>query len=299
MGDSAPLIKQRNERAREELASDIDVLADRLNVRKQVDYKKQHIVESIKGRLGMATQVHGSVDAQHQHGALGTIRENKVASAMVAIGAAQLLRSIARHANFDMPATVAGGGDGVSAGAGEVMRRAAEVADQASVTASDAKDAVVERASTVSAVAGERAGEVVGSVRETVPTSRVEIEQAASGHLTAFGIGAFALGAIIGALAPKTRFEDEHLGDVREELVDTVQQRAIEAKDAVQTAAGEAKDTVKGAVGESLEHAERPAAAAQPGPGAAASRTGRITSSKGSTRDAGEVGLGNGSRLEV
>lgn len=275
MGQDPQLIRQRNERAREDLANDINTLGDKLNVKKQVGQAKDEMVGKVKDRIGMSH--HSSSNGGGGDNAMvGAVKEHPLAALALGFGASRLLgawksKHDAQQSTVHGQAYAAPGyvyeeevyietqglaGDGGQGGVKDrVGGRASDAADTVKHKAGtvrhkaeDLKGAAAERASGLRDSAGETADNVqqrASQAVEQMPTGTDEWSRIIRNNLPVFGIGAFALGAIAGLSAPKTRIEQQKLGSVRENLVDTVQEKGSQVRDAVQHSLEEGVETAR------------------------------------------------------
>lgn len=293
MGQDPQVIKERNERAREELAEDIHALSDKLNVKKQAGAKRDEVVGKVKDKLGMnentSTSGGGNAVAHQANDVFNVVKHKPLATLAFGYGASKLL-SAWRETHSHHPSTgnrrllgtygntepytghtYAGEWEeetpglrdraGSAAGsvkdkAGSVVGKVSGVAGGAGSKVSDAGSSVGSKVSDVGSTVGSRAQDMAQGVTSHVPTSGTELEHSVRNNLTAWGIGAVAVGAIAGLLAPSTRFEDERLGEVKENLVDTVQEKASVAKDAGQQVLDQAKETAKDGLSQAKETAK-------------------------------------------
>ena len=99
-------------------------------------------------------------------------------------------------------------------------------------SAADAYEAARERTSSAYQAAREAAGGAVGTARETVRTAGRRTADGVEANPMAAVVGGLALGAIAGALLPKTRGEDKVLGTAGRKVADTARQAVRAAKDA-------------------------------------------------------------------
>jgi hypothetical protein len=265
MGRDAQVIRHRNEQAREALADDLHALSEKLDVKKQVARKKTDIVDNIKGKMGMDTTHNGnghstSVGSKSEANAiLDAIKEHPVAAAALTIGTRTLVKSWLSHhhevqhgtvqpvAAYPTPGTTVSSSQGSSLG-----DKASSAKDAVTDTASDVKDKAMDVGGTIADsvssgtdMVAAKVGDARTKAAEVLPTTRPEIESTVRDNLPLFGIAALALGAMAGMLAPRTKLEDERLGELSDKLVDTVQEKAVEVKDAVQHGASDAIDSAK------------------------------------------------------
>jgi hypothetical protein len=267
------LIKRHNEYVREQVVHDLEALEEKLNVKRQVSAKAHTVVEKAKGTLGM------NQDGQ-VHGVGGFARKNAVPLAAVGLGGALLARNAAqmKSSNDHNGTYIAADGTPYAYGAQPTYESSASsdegMKDKLTGKAGDAKSAVTGKASDVkSSVAGKASDvkDTVGSkasdVKDTVSDagtmvavraselkdkvpSRYEAKRMAKENAPVLGIAALAIGAIAGALAPRTRMEEQKLAPVQEGVLDkakeTVTDKVDMAKDAVQSGVDTVKDEMGG-----------------------------------------------------
>jgi ElaB/YqjD/DUF883 family membrane-anchored ribosome-binding protein len=164
-----------------------------------------------------------------------------------------------------------GGNDAEASGALATVRQ----------SAADAYESARERTSSAYQVAREKAGDAYQSARETArDAGRRTADGVEANPLAAF-VGGLALGAIAGALVPKTRQEDKVLGSVGRKLTDTARQAAQAAKDAGREQIEELGLNKDGLQSKLSDFAERAAGAVRNSAGAAgeavANKTGSNT----------------------
>ena len=152
-------------------------------------------------------------------------------------------------------------GERVSGAAGSARERAADVAgsarESAAHLAGSVRESAARAAGTARQVAGtvrERASMVAGTTRERVSyaadTARHQAERVRSGydHLVqeqplALGAIGLAIGAVLGAVAPRTRQEDRLMGATRDRLAHDLEDAAREPLERAVQAASAAADT--------------------------------------------------------
>lgn len=245
MGEKPQVIKKRNERVREELATDLEALGEKLDVKSQIRHKKDDVLGRVRGKVGMSHHS-GNGNGHEASGGeaiLQIVRHHPLATIALGYGAKTLLSSWneqhAHRSSYKRPLTdrATGLASGVGERASGLASGAGDAATLAGVRASELKDSAEDAATMVGVRASEvkdAAGEWTQQARQQLPSSADELNQTIRHNFTAFSIGALAAGAILGLLAPKTRLEDENLGPIRENIVDTVQEQAGNAKEAVQ-----------------------------------------------------------------
>jgi len=91
----------------------------------------------------------------------------------------------------------------------------------------------------VASKAEEYAGDVTSAVRTTGRQAQNQLQRLMSTNPFLVGVGALAVGAAIGVMAPETESENEWMGEARETVLDRAQDMARTAATRVQDAAGE------------------------------------------------------------
>lgn len=146
----------------------------------------------------------------------------------------------------------------------QAERRVTEIGDQLRETAVDAKERVQETAAQLEARAQR-------GMRRTKQTFIETMEE----NPLALGAAALAIGALVGASLPSTRYENRLMGEKRDEMFDEAKERLQETSQKVQNVAREAKDA---AVDTAKEEADKQNLRPQAKLGSTASTTGQSTS---------------------
>lgn len=107
-----------------------------------------------------------------------------------------------------------------------------ESADKAGTFAKDKASAAAAAAQDAMATAKDRAGELLGSARETATQARRKTADGIDASPVAALLGGLALGALAAAVLPRTRKEDEVLGNLGGKINDTARNAATAAKEA-------------------------------------------------------------------
>jgi gas vesicle protein len=293
MDSGTQVIRDHNERQRELVAQDLRDLGDRLDPRWQVARAREGLahtahdkLDSFKEKLPMETPHNPAVRAALHH---------PLATAAFLWGGFHLARAMQGahsngHSNY---ASSSGGGlmnrmsdmrtgvqDGLSSAGSKVGDVTSSVGERASSAATSVQDSATNAASTVQDAAASAAGTVqetaasmAGSVQETagaavdrvrsvLPADMQEANNMAANGLPVVGAAAFAAGALIGYFAPNTSFEDEKLAPVRDDLMDTVTEKASEVKDAATSVATDAASRISDEVKEAASHVKEEATSA-------------------------------------
>lgn len=220
------------ERTRERIASTVDHLQTRLNPRTMMNDAMSNAVDSLQDR------------GKHMvDSARATVREHPIAASAVALTAAALAigrkRLTSKDYSFDAYEDVYGGDmkDGYEPTAEAtndrpgVLSRARERAGDAKATVSDRAHAARDYTSDKLHAAAERTAEYADRAKAKAGRAK---RRAADGFdaspLTGALVGV-AAGALLGLLLPRTRKEDELLGETRDKLADAAKAAAKAAAD--------------------------------------------------------------------
>jgi ElaB/YqjD/DUF883 family membrane-anchored ribosome-binding protein len=248
------------ERTRADMSETVDAIQDRLSPENLKEQAKDKVKEATVGRAQEA----GS-------GIVGTIRQNPVPAALTGIGLGWLLISARRQsagqearlyrrpyspsgypppydATYDYPPRYEETGSS-GASPGQALGRAR---DSAGETASQAQ----EKAGQVASQAQDKVGQVAGRAQDRVSRlgdqARYQARRASGGFQrmlreNPLTVGALAvgLGAGVGLAIPETAKEHQVMGEARDNLVETVQEKAQDAQQKVQRVAEEAQSAAK------------------------------------------------------
>lgn len=140
--------------------------------------------------------------------------------------------------------------------ADSVRERAAEMRESISSTASERADEVRYRAQRSQEVAQQRAMEAQERAREQARRAKQSFWNQMESNPLAMGALALAAGTVVGLVIPGTEYEDELLGETRDQLVDEAKAAARETAERVQTAA---QETGKHVMEEAKQEAKRQA----------------------------------------
>jgi hypothetical protein len=186
---------------------------------------------------------------------LGTqAKNNPMPIALVGIGLAWLMAS-----GKNPPARYSYSSSGPSLGerAGEMRDKASGMASSMSDKASGMASSTKARLSDTTQAVGDRIRQARDTLTSTGQSARHQVERARSGmdymmreQPLALGAIGVAIGAIFAAMAPRTRKEDELMGDTRDRLLD-------QAKEAGKEKLEQAKEVANTAVGAATKEAEQ------------------------------------------
>jgi ElaB/YqjD/DUF883 family membrane-anchored ribosome-binding protein len=125
-------------------------------------------------------------------------------------------------------------------------------------SAAEAYEAARERTTAAYQAARERAGTAYGSARETARSAGRRTADGVDANPLAAVVGGLALGAIAGALLPRTRKEEELLGPIGRRATETAREAAQAAKDAAREQIDElglSRDGIQRRLGEFTDRA--------------------------------------------
>ncbi len=267
-GDSAEVERLRADIAstRVELGHTIDAIQERLSPARLKQEAKDTVREATIGRVKQMAKNAGDKAGDAGRGIFEIMRDNPVPVAMIGLGAGWLLMNSRKRsqtqsglqvvndrnalgyesAYVDGRTDMRGGVIGrtretVSDAAQSLGERVSDVGSAVKNAASDVAEKVTEVASDV----GERVGETVSQVSDT---GERQLQRARYTYEETPWVGAavaLALGAAAGLSIPRTRREDELLGDKRDALLDRARETGREKLEAVRTVAEEVIDDVK------------------------------------------------------
>jgi ElaB/YqjD/DUF883 family membrane-anchored ribosome-binding protein len=235
------------ERTRADMSETVDAIQERLSPENLKEQTKDRVKEATVGRA----QETGS-------GIVETIRANPLPAALTGIGLGWLLVSARRSGSSGQPSyrDRAYGyppryeDRGVSgSSAGQALGRAR---DSVGETASRAQEKVGDAASEAQDRAGEVASRAQDRVSNLADQARYQARRASGGfqrmlreNPLTMGALAVGTGAAVGLAIPQSAQEHEAMGEARDNLVETVQEKAQEAQQKVQRVAEEAQSAAK------------------------------------------------------
>jgi hypothetical protein len=188
-------------------------------------------------------------------------RSNPLPMALIGLGLGMLIlqnrTSSSRSYNYDYESSRRGRGRGRGRNKGNdrdqsnqqsILGRAGETASDVANTAysgvTGAASTAYEGVSTAASTAYDQVGNVGSTVRHYAGQAQDQYEQYLETSPLAVGAVALALGAAVGFTIPATEYENEWMGEYREDLVQKAQEVARGAIDKVQQVAGEVSRTV-------------------------------------------------------
>jgi ElaB/YqjD/DUF883 family membrane-anchored ribosome-binding protein len=244
-------------RTRERMGETVEALGAQLNPSLLKQRVKDSVREATIGRVqDMASNTKNKV-VNSGRGLVNVVRENPIPAAMIAgglgwiifgrrAGARQEVRTVADlEADVDLyeyeSASVGGQasiarGDGASAQAGSRER--------------SAKERITSSAQNVARSVGDKAQDLASGVGNTARAGGERVADTFEENPLVLGALAAAAGLAVGFAFPSTQRESQIMGSKRDELVDTVREKASEAKDRVQSAVERTKSEVKSTIGE-------------------------------------------------
>jgi ElaB/YqjD/DUF883 family membrane-anchored ribosome-binding protein len=245
--DRVEIERTEIERTRAEMGETVDAIQERISPENLKEQAKDRVKEATVGRA----QETGS-------GIVETIRANPLPAALTGIGLGWLLVSARGSGSSDRPSyrDRAYGyppryeDQGVSgSSAGQALGQAR---DSVGESASRAQDKMGDAASEAQGRAGEVASRAQDRVSNLADQARFQARRASGGfqrmlreNPLTMGALAIGTGAAVGLAIPQTTREHEAMGEARDNLVDTVQEKAQEAQQKVQRVAEEAQSAAK------------------------------------------------------
>lgn len=129
--------------------------------------------------------------------------------------------------------------------ASDVRERAGEAVSEARHRASDTMHDVQDRAGEVMSEARSRARHMGRTARRSARRAEHRVEDFVDDNPLLAGLVAAGAGALLGSLLPSTRFEDERMGPVRDDLMHQASDMADEARERARHVAEDAKEELK------------------------------------------------------
>jgi ElaB/YqjD/DUF883 family membrane-anchored ribosome-binding protein len=273
-------IKEQIEQTRTQMSETINAIEEKLsfsNISGQVSEHINNAVETAKGAvydatLGKAENImknigRGINDVSETVGDAGThavkyARQNPLPLALIGLGIGMLIMQSSRSRS-----SYGNGSSGYRSHYNQGDSTLRQFADTSGKALSGAKDSITHAAGSAYEGVGHAAGSAYEGVSNAANSAYQGVSKIASttGHQIqnvahkaqnqyertlednplAIGAIALAVGAIVGLAIPSTQYENEWMGDTRENLVHTVEDAARDAFSKVQEVAGEVTKTVQ------------------------------------------------------
>jgi hypothetical protein len=163
----------------------------------------------------------------------GSVKQNPLPVALVSIGLAWLMAAGKKPGEYSSYDTDFG-----PSTTDKLRGRASDTFERASGTMRSAKQSLTQTAHSMR----ERASSVGQSARQQVDRAKSGMDYMLREQPLALGAIGLAIGAVVAAMAPRTRKEDELMGEARDRLMDQAAQAAKEKLDEVQRVATAAKE---------------------------------------------------------
>ena len=241
-GRSPDTILAEIERTRGEMDTTLTAIEQRLTPGQLVDQGLDYLRNT------------GANEFVHNLG--GQVKNNPMPIALVGIGIAWLMAS-GRKPPQSQYSSDHWYSDTATSGAAALRDQASGMTQSAKDKMSQGSQAVKERISAVGSslssagqAASERVGNLTDSARNQVGRAREGVDYMLREQPLALGAIGVAIGAIFAAMAPRTRKEDELLGDTRDRLMD-------QAKEVGKEKLEQAKEVANVAVGAVTKEAEK------------------------------------------
>jgi ElaB/YqjD/DUF883 family membrane-anchored ribosome-binding protein len=229
-----------------------DILAEIEQTRHEMD----STLTAIEHRLTPGQLVDQGLDYLRNSGANefvqnlgGQVKYNPLPVALVGLGVAWLMASSKnpppRHGSDSYTSSLSGG-------TGEMRDKASGMMSSAKSRVSDGTQAVGDRVrqardslSSASQSARQRIGDLSDSARHQMDRARGGIDYMMREQPLALGAVGLAIGAVLAAMAPRTRKEDELMGETRDQLMEKAKQAGQETLQQTTEAARKGVEQVK------------------------------------------------------
>jgi ElaB/YqjD/DUF883 family membrane-anchored ribosome-binding protein len=209
-----------------------DILAEIDRTRHEMDYT----LGAIERRLTPGQLVDQGIDYLRQSGAnefvqnlAGQVKYNPLPVSLVGIGIAWLMAAGKKQPDYES----------TSASSGE---RAGQIKDKLSEGAQGMRD----RATAATQSAKERIGALGSSARDQVDRAKSGMDYMIREQPLALAAVGVAIGAVLAAMAPRTRQEDELMGETSDRIKEQAKDTGKEKLEQVKQAAQEVAPTQKG-----------------------------------------------------
>jgi ElaB/YqjD/DUF883 family membrane-anchored ribosome-binding protein len=238
MGEATDVIRRDIDNTQRELAATAGEIQRRLTPR----YIANQARESVR-RTSVNTT----------NSIIDRIKENPIPAALVGVGLFMLFRNGgSRHHDYQVeftPAVEFEDDSSLRARVDDVKEKASHLADRAQNKASEIADRAQNKASEIADRAQNKASELADRAQARTRMATRQTEDFFRDNPLIAGLAVAALGAIIGGVVPETHFENQLMGEKRDELLDRgkdIAQEGIErAKHVAQATAETAKNTAK------------------------------------------------------
>jgi ElaB/YqjD/DUF883 family membrane-anchored ribosome-binding protein len=237
-GDRRPQeIQAEIERTRAEMDGTLSAIEQRLTpgqlVDQGLDYLRHSGAEEFASNLG------------------GSVKQNPLPVALVGIGLAWLM-ALGRN-----PAQHGGAMSSRHLGerAGDTMHRASQAAGSARQKIGETAQSARARAGQIGETARARAGQLGDTASREMARARSGIEHMVKEQPLALGAIGLAIGAVLAAAAPRSRQEDELMGEARDRLAERAAETGREQLEKAERVAGAAADAAKEAAKDAVRQA--------------------------------------------
>jgi ElaB/YqjD/DUF883 family membrane-anchored ribosome-binding protein len=267
-------IKAKIEETRSQMGETIDAIQEKLSfsniseqVKEQVSEQISSAVETVKDSVYDATigKARYFMKQAGKTEIVKTARANPFPFVLIGLGAGLLLLGSRNRSSYgnggrygyggrtsnrgqhrpSMLKSATGTVSGAASSAYETVGSAASGAyEGVSNAAGTAYEGLKQAASSAYSAVNETAHRAYEKAGELGTQARESYDYYIEENPLAVGAAALALGAVAGLAIPATRYEDEFLGDYRQQVVDRVQNAAGDLVDRVKEAASEAKNTI-------------------------------------------------------
>jgi ElaB/YqjD/DUF883 family membrane-anchored ribosome-binding protein len=226
-------IENEIEHTRAEVSATIDAIQSKLTPGQLMDQTMGYLRTSLPADFGSNLS--------------RSIRDNPLPVALLGIGLAWLMmggqpgrRGTTQYAqDFDDGLEDTEAGSGIAERAGAAGERMKAHASQLSGRAREAADSVREKIGASTESARARLNELGSRSRERYERARGSVSHAIEEQPLVLGAVGLAVGAVLGASLPRTRQEDEFMGETRDRLLDSAKQSAREQVDSARQAMGD------------------------------------------------------------
>jgi ElaB/YqjD/DUF883 family membrane-anchored ribosome-binding protein len=223
-----------------------EILAEIDRTRHEMDYT----LSAIEERLTPGQLVDQGIDYLRHSGANefvqnlgGQVKYNPLPVTLVGIGIAWLMAAGKKHPDYGSTSYGAGVGERVGQAKDKVTEGAQAMRDRAGAATQSAK---------------ERISAIGSSARNQVDRAKGGADYMMREQPLALGVIGLAVGALFAALAPRTREEDELMGDTRDRLMDQAKEVGREKLEQAKEAGKEKLEQAKQAASETTSTAGKP-----------------------------------------